>query len=88
LTFSHDSDVSEQVPPDGLAKTLSLKPVDSGANVTLMEPYDQGVFLDSREIGGVTITSPPQTYLDLFSLCGRGEEAADFLLSNVMEPAW
>ena len=36
----------------------------------------------------VSITSPPQTYLDLFSLRGRGEEAADFLLSNVMEPAW
>jgi hypothetical protein len=26
--------------------------------------------------------------LDLFSLRGRGEEAADFLLNNVMEPAW
>jgi len=73
---------------DCLAKTLSLKPVDSGANVTLIEPYDQGVYLDRREIGGCTITSPPQTYLDLFSLRGRGEEAADFLLSNVMELAW
>jgi len=69
-------------------KTLSLKPVDSGANVTLMEPYDQGVYLDRREVEGCTITSPPQTYLDLFSLRGRGEEAADFLLSNIMEPAW
>ncbi len=73
---------------DGLAKTLSLKPVDSGANVTLIKPYDQGIYLGSREIGGCTITSPPQTYLDLFSLRGRGEEAADFLLRNVMEPAW
>ena len=73
---------------DGLAKTLSLKPVDSGANVTLMEPYDRGVYLDSREIEGCKITSPPQTYLDLFILRGRGEEGADFLLSNVMEPAW
>jgi len=73
---------------DGLAKTLSLKPVDSGANVTLMEPYDRGIYLGSREIGGCTITSPPQTYLDLFSLRGRGEEAAEFLLSNVMERAW
>jgi hypothetical protein len=73
---------------DTLAKALSLKPVDSGANVTLMEPYDQGVYLNSREIKGCTITSPPQTYLDLFGLRGRGEEAADFLLNNVMEPAW
>jgi len=73
---------------DALAKSLSLKSVDSGANVTLMEPYDQGVYLDSREVEGCTITSPPQTYLDLFSLRGRGEEAADFLLNNVMEPAW
>ena len=73
---------------DALAKSLSLKPVDSGANVTLMEPYDRGVYLDSREIEGCTITSPPQSYLDLFSLRGRGEEAADFLLNNVMEPAW
>ena len=44
---------------DALAKALSLKPVDSGANVTLMEPYDQGVYLDSREIEGCKITSPP-----------------------------
>ncbi|HVT87941.1 MAG TPA: type IV toxin-antitoxin system AbiEi family antitoxin [Tepidisphaeraceae bacterium] len=71
-----------------LAKTLSLKSVDSGANVTLMEPYDQSVYLGSREVQESTVTSPPQTYLDLFSLRGRGEEAADFLLSNVLEPAW
>jgi hypothetical protein len=73
---------------DALAKTLSLKSVDSGANVTLMESYDQGVYLDSRQFNGCTVTSPPQTYLDLFSLRGRGEEAADFLLKNVLEPAW
>jgi len=73
---------------DALAKALSLKTVDSGANVTLMEPYDQGVYLDSREIDGCTVTSPPQSYLDLIGLRGRGEEAADFLLKNVLEPAW
>jgi len=73
---------------DALAKVLSLKSVDSGANVTLMEPYDPGVYLDRSQFNGSTVTSTPQTYLDLISLRGRGEEAADFLLRNVLEPAW
>lgn len=73
---------------DALGKSLSLNPVDSGANVTLIEPHDRGVYLDSRTVEGCQIASPLQTYLDLFHLRGRGEEAADSLLKDVLEPAW
>jgi hypothetical protein len=73
---------------DALAKLVSLKPVDSGANVTLLEPYDAGVYLDARQVDGMTITAPCQTYLDLAKLPGRGEEAADVLLRDVLEPTW
>ena len=74
--------------PAALAKLISLKPVDSGANVTLLEPYDAGVYLGTREVAGAVITAPCQTYLDLAKLPGRGEEAADVLLRDVLEPAW
>jgi len=71
-----------------IAKSLSLKPVDSGANVTLLEPYDTGVYLSVQEIDGIALTSPLQTYLDLLGLRGRGEEAAEALLRDVLEPTW
>jgi transcriptional regulator with AbiEi antitoxin domain of type IV toxin-antitoxin system len=73
---------------DALAKSISLKPVESGANVTLLEPYDAGVYLGTRDVDGMTITAPCQTYLDLTKLPGRGEEAADVLLRDVLEPTW
>ncbi len=71
-----------------VADALSLKPVESGANVTLMEPYDDGVYQDAREVDGVLLTSPTQTLLDLASIKGRGEEAADAILRDVLEPTW
>jgi hypothetical protein len=73
---------------DALVKRLSLTAVDSGPNVTLIYPYDTGVYLNSRQVDGINVTSPIQTYLDLFSLHGRGEDAAEVLRTNVLEPAW
>lgn len=71
-----------------LAKKLDLKPVDSGANVTLLQPYDDGVFYGLQEIENTQIVSTVQLYLDLKNIHGRGEEAADALLEQVIKPAW
>jgi len=71
-----------------LAKRLKLKQVTSGENVTLLIPYDLGVFYDSREIECVRIASPIQIYLDLIASPGRGEEAAGFLLEKEIIPGW
>ena len=68
--------------------SLGLKEVTSGANVTLMEPYDDGVYYGAREIGGVRVASSVQVYLDLKGFRGRGEEAAAKLLEEVIRPQW
>ena len=74
--------------PDDLVKTLGLKEVPSGANVTLLSPYDDGVFYGAADINGIQIVSPVQAYLDLIGFRGRGEEAATFLLEQVIQRQW
>ncbi|MBI2266538.1 MAG: hypothetical protein HYU64_15480 [Armatimonadetes bacterium] len=73
---------------DATITGLELKEVPSGANMTLLVPYDEGIYYDMRVIDGVRVTSPIQTYLDLVSFRGRGEEAAQVLLDEVIKPAW
>ncbi len=74
--------------PSVLAKALGAKEVPSGANLTLLSPYDDGVFYGGNEVGGAQIVSPVQAYLDLMGYRGRGEEAATFLLEQVIQPQW
>jgi hypothetical protein len=71
-----------------LADGVRLKPVSSGANVTLIEPYDEGVFYGAREFEGAPVVSPVQLYLDLTQAKGRGEEAASAILEEVIKPVW
>lgn len=71
-----------------VAVALGLKEVSSGANVSLISPYDPIVFHGLRCIDGACIASPTQVYLDLQSIHGRGEEAAAALLKKEIEPQW
>ena len=73
---------------DGLTECLALKPVTSGANVSLITPYDEGVLYGAENKGDARVTSPVQTYLDIRQIKGRGEEAANFLKQQVIQPAW
>lgn len=73
---------------DSLAEHLEFKPVTSGANINLIAPYDEGVLYGSEIKGDARVTSPVQTYLDLRQMKGRGEEAADFLKQQVIQPSW
>jgi hypothetical protein len=73
---------------DVIAQNLGLKRVSSGANVTLIKPYDDGVFFAAREIEGAPVASPIQLYLDLMQIKGRGEEAAAAILAEVITPLW
>ncbi|MFQ5484046.1 MAG: type IV toxin-antitoxin system AbiEi family antitoxin [Desulfobacterales bacterium] len=61
---------------------LGLRKVSAGANLSLLSPYDQGVFSGSYETHGVRIASPVQIYLDLSCFRGHGEEAAQALLNQ------
>ncbi|MEW6455333.1 MAG: type IV toxin-antitoxin system AbiEi family antitoxin [Acidobacteriota bacterium] len=73
---------------EGIAKALKLKKVESGANVTLLQPYDEGVFYGLQEINGINVVSDIQLYLDLKSYKGRGEEAAQTIFEQRIKPKW
>lgn len=65
--------------PNSLASFCTdckAKAVDSGANLIWLTPFDQSVFVRCTSSPDRT-TSALQTYLDLQSLTGRGEEAAE-----------
>jgi Transcriptional regulator, AbiEi antitoxin, Type IV TA system len=68
---------------------LKLEPPGKGANVLLMRPKDEGVFLDRFEAAkGIWCTSPIQTYLDLAVSGERGAEAAEHLFNECIAPSW
>ena len=71
-----------------LAAQLGLKSVSSGPNLTLLSPYDEGVFMGSKPVDDIQVANPIQVYLDLKNYRGRGEEAAETLLNQVIKPQW
>lgn len=73
--------------PD-MPSLLNLKEVESGANVMLLGPYDVEIYYGAQAIEDIRIVSPIQMYLDLKGYKGRGEEAAEVLLREVIKPKW
>ena len=63
-------------------KDLDLQPVESGGNVIVTIPHDETPGLFMREINGYYVTSPIQTVLDLLENPGRGEEAAEAIITK------
>ena len=64
---------------------LDLQPVDTGGNVVLLEPYDEGVFMDLQDVKGMKVVSNVQLYVDLYNHPGRGREQAEFLRETVLK---
>ena len=81
-------DTSADTDIDRAANLLELEPAATGSNVTLMLPYDEGVFFGMREIRGVNTVSPVQAYLDLAGLGKKGDDAAEILFSQVIQKEW
>lgn len=73
--------------PAVVAADAQLKPVDSGANVLLLMPYDEGVFYGASPIGGIMTASSVQVYLDVIGSRARGKEAAE-AIRREMESKW
>lgn len=67
---------------------LSMKPVNSGGNLLMFTPYDEGVFYGTSKIDDIQIVSDIQLYLDLQGFRGRGEEAAEVLFERIGGKAW
>lgn len=78
--------VAERI--EAVAEEAGLKQVDSGANVRLLEPYDPGVFYKSSEISGLRVSCPVQVYLDVLAQKGRGEEAAESIMHEIISKSW
>lgn len=62
---------------DQWIQLLDLRPVESGANIYLIKPYDQGVIQNLQTIKGNAIVSNIQLYLDLYHYPKRGKEQAE-----------
>lgn len=73
----------EQQHFDEFVRDLDLQMVKNGGNVSVIVPHDETPCLYSKELGGSFVTSPVQTILDLLGNAGRGEEAADAIISKV-----
>ena len=72
-----------------LARYLEAKLVDTGQNLVLLLSEDRGVFYGPEQNPSVpTCTNPVQTYVDLLRVGGRGQEAADALLTQRLLPRW
>ncbi|MHB0878067.1 MAG: type IV toxin-antitoxin system AbiEi family antitoxin [Anaerolineae bacterium] len=71
-----------------VAEALGAHAVDSGANLVLVQPQDEGVLMGAVCVDGVAVVSPVQAYLDLQMKGGRRQEAAGFLLKQEVEPTW
>jgi len=73
-------------------RLVEAKRVDSGENLIVLVPEDEGVFLqhdDPAWIGErLGYTNPFQTYVDLYHAGGRGEEAAEAILEQRIKPEW
>lgn len=67
---------------DRIVRALDLRPVSSGANLVLLEPYDDGVFQGARAVGGARVVSDVQLFVDLLKFPGRGREQAERLLEE------
>lgn len=73
---------------ENITKALQLKKVETGSNVTLLQPYDEGVLYGLQNINGIKVVSDIQLYLDLMSYKGRGEEAAQAIFEQRIKPRW
>lgn len=74
--------------PAAVAADLDAKRVDTGWNLSLMEPYDNGVFYAVEMIDDIPVASAVQVYLDLSSSRERGNEAADAILERSLKANW
>ena len=75
---------------DDFVQIAEAKRVDTGENLVVLVPEDDGVFYlgDAGHGGLLACTNPVQTWLDLRHVGGRGEEAAEAILNQCLKPMW
>lgn len=71
--------------PESAAKRLDVRPTDAGANVLLVEPFDELVFEGQRDQGGLKMAALTQCAVDLITGSGREPTQADALMTWMSE---
>lgn len=76
--------------PERASEQLDLLPTDAGANVMLIEPFDEVVYERTWGREGLTFAAPSQVAVDLLTSPGRGPSEAEALLTWMAgnEDAW
>jgi len=76
--------------PQRAAEQLDLRPVDAGANVLLLEPFDAVVFDRTRDASNLTVVAVSQCVVDLLTGTGREPAEAESLMTwmTANEDAW
>lgn len=79
--FVRSTDVHAYVSGDieDIAQALDLRPVDTGGNIHLLIPNDDGVFYRTQVIEQIPVVCNTQLYLDLLHYPARGREQAEEL---------
>lgn len=74
----------------GVAEQLDLRPADAGANVLLLEPFDEVVFRRTRSADGLVAVASSQCAVDLLTGSGREPAQGDALIDWMTEheDAW
>lgn len=76
----------------GFEADIEAKQVESGGNLVVLIPDDDGVFCQvdaaRRDSNRLACTNEVQTYVDLCHCGGRGAEAAEALLERCLKPKW
>lgn len=70
-----------------LKRHLQIAPTERGENVSIYQAADDGLWLETMELGSrMRATGPIQTYLDLLSTGERGREAAEHWRAEKINP--
>ena len=69
-----------------IAEALHIKPVDSGGNFLMLVPDDIDVLFGRQQVDVASLVSDIQLYFDLASHPTRGEENAEYLLEQRLQP--
>lgn len=75
---------------DAAVEALDLRPVDAGANLLLLVPFDDVVYARKLQRSGLAIVNPSQLAVDLLTGPGRSPSEAEELLGWMEEntDAW
>jgi hypothetical protein len=74
---------------EGDVKLRNLKSqVSVGPTLRFIYPYDDGVFMYSKQVGKALVVSGVQAYLDLYARGGRDLKQAEVLLSGSIQRRW